>query len=290
MSDLELKGLSFLRDLESTLSDSKEVDEANAKIMHLSLEFLIPGKYQPRRHMDDAILNELAASIKVQGIIQPLIVRKVGYSVYEIIAGERRWRAAAIAGLTHVPVIVRAIEDNVALAFSLIENIQRENLNPIEEAVSFSRFRDEFEMTHDEIAHMLGRSRASVSNTLRLLALDVRVIKMLEEKKIEMGHARALLTLDLEQQYRAALIIVEKQMNVRSAEKLANSFKHLSEPQKARRGVEPHDKCESWAQELSLKFSMGVTVKLNEQGKGTVTFNVNSSAEMDCLLGTNKKE
>ena len=290
MSDLELKGLSFLRDLTSTLSDSKEVDEANAKIMHLSLEFLIPGKYQPRRHMDDAILNELAASIKVQGIIQPLIVRKVGYSVYEIIAGERRWRAAAIAGLTHVPVIVRVIEDNVALAFSLIENIQRENLNPIEEAVSFARFRDEFEMTHDEIAHMLGRSRASVSNALRLLALDVRVIKMLEEKKIEMGHARALLTLDLEQQYRAAQIIIEKQMNVRSAEKLANSFKSLSEPRKARRGVEHHDKCESWAQELSLKFSMGVTVKLNEQGKGTVTFNVNSSAEMDCLLSINKKE
>jgi ParB family chromosome partitioning protein len=282
--------LSLLRDLESSLSDSNENDEANVKIMHLALEFLIPGKYQPRRHIDDAILNELAASIKVQGIIQPLIVRKVAYGIYEIVAGERRWRAAAIAGLTHVPVIVRAIEDNVALAFSLIENIQRENLNPIEEAVSFSRFRDEFEMTHDEIAHMLGRSRASVSNTLRLLALDVRVIKMLEEKKIEMGHARALLTLDLEQQYRAAQIIMEKQMNVRSAEKLANSFKSLSEPRKERRGVEHHDKCESWAQELSLKFSMGVTVKLNEQGKGTVTFNVNSSAEMDCLLSINKKE
>ncbi len=285
MSSLELKGLSLLRDLESSLSDSNENDEANVKIMHLALEFLIPGKYQPRRHIDDAILNELAASIKVQGIIQPLIVRKVAYGIYEIVAGERRWRAAAIAGLTHVPVIVRAIEDNIALAFSLIENIQRENLNPIEEAVSFSRFREEFAMTHDEIAHMVGRSRASVSNTLRLLSLDARVMKMLEEKKIEMGHARSLLTLDLEQQHHAALIIVEKKLNVRAAEKLASSFKHQDDSQKEGKGICTHDKCENWAQELSLKFSMGVMVKLNNQGKGTVTFQLNSTEEMDLLLG-----
>lgn len=288
MSSLELKGLSLLRNLESSLSDLNEGDDANVKIVNLALEFLIPGKYQPRRHIDDVVLNELAASIKAQGIIQPLIVRKVRYSIYEIIAGERRWRAAAIAGLTHVPVIVREIEDNVALAFSLIENIQRENLNPIEEAVSFSRFREEFEMTHDEIAHALGRSRASVSNTLRLLSLDARVIKMLEEKKIEMGHARPLVALDLEQQFRAASIISEKQLNVRAAEKLANAFKYQDGLKNEDKAINHHGKYKDWEKELSLQLSMEVTVKLNKQGKGTVTIRVNSADEMDRLIGLNK--
>ena len=202
-----------------------------------------------RQNLDDTTLNELADSIKVQGIIQPLIVRKVEFSKYEIIAGERRWRAATIAGLTHVPAIVRDIEDNVALAFSLIENIQRENLNPVEEAVAFSKFRDEFSMTHDEIAHMLGRSRVSVTNTLRLLSLEARVMKMLEDSKIDMGHARALLTLEPEQQYRVALMIIEKQLNVRLTEELANSFKYQNNQSKDIK-TNYHEKCFDWTREL----------------------------------------
>lgn len=289
VSNLELKGLRLLRNLEVPNSEANGKNNAKIDISHLALEFLTPGKYQPRQHIDDGTLNELADSIKVQGIIQPLIVRKTEFSKYEIIAGERRWRAATIAGLTHVPAIVKDIEDNVALAFSLIENIQRENLNPVEEAVAFSKFRDEFSMTHDEIAQMLGRSRVSVTNTLRLLSLEARVMKMLEDRKLDVGHARALLTLEPEQQYRVALIIIEKQLNVRSAEKLANSFKS----QNARpNDIETnyHEKCVDWTRELTARFSTKVSVKLNPQGKGTVTIRVNSIDEIERLIGQDKSE
>jgi len=289
VSNLELKGLRLLRNLETSISDSNVVNKVNTDISHLALEFLTPGKYQPRKHIDDTTLNELADSIKVQGIIQPLIVRKVEFSKYEIIAGERRWRAATIAGLTHVPAIVRDIEDNVALAFSLIENIQRENLNPVEEAVAFSKFRDEFSMTHDEIAHMLGRSRVSVTNTLRLLSLEARVMKMLEDSKIDMGHARALLTLEPEQQYRVALMIIEKQLNVRLTEELANSFKSQNNQSKDIK-TNYHEKCFDWTRELANKFSTKVSVKLNPQGKGTITIHVNSIDEIERLIGQDESE
>ena len=289
VSNLELKGLRLLRNLETSISDSNVVNKVNTDISHLALEFLTPGKYQPRKHIDDTTLNELADSIKVQGIIQPLIVRKVEFSKYEIIAGERRWRAATIAGLTHVPAIVRDIEDNVALAFSLIENIQRENLNPVEEAVAFSKFRDEFSMTHDEIAHMLGRSRVSVTNTLRLLSLEARVMKMLEDSKIDMGHARALLTLEPEQQYRVALMIIEKQLNVRLTEELANSFKYQNNQSKDIK-TNYHEKCFDWTRELATKFSTKVSVKLNPQGKGTITIHVNSIDEIERLIGQDESE
>ena len=290
MSNLELKGLRLLRNLETSLSDSNKTDDINNNIAHVALEFLTPGKYQPRKHIDDANLNELADSIKVQGIIQPLIVRKVEYGKYEIIAGERRWRAATLAGLTHVPAIVRDIEDNVALAFSLIENIQRENLNPVEEAVAFSRFRDEFTMTHDEIACMLGKSRVSITNALRLLSLEARVMKMLEEKKIDMGHARAILTLDPEQQYLVAVMIVEKELNVRATEELANSFKVQNDQSSKIKTNHYHEKCEDWRRKLSSKFSTKVSVRLNTQGKGTVTIHVNSVDEVERLMGLNKSE
>ncbi len=289
VSNLELKGLRLLRNLETSISDSNVVNKVNTDISHLALEFLTPGKYQPRKHIDDTTLNELADSIKVQGIIQPLIVRKVEFSKYEIIAGERRWRAATIAGLTHVPAIVRDIEDNVALAFSLIENIQRENLNPVEEAVAFSKFRDEFSMTHDEIAHMLGRSRVSVTNTLRLLSLEARVMKMLEDSKIDMGHARALLTLEPEQQYRVALMIIEKQLNVRLTEELANSFKSQNNQSKDIK-TNYHEKCFDWTRELTNKFSTKVSVKLNPQGKGKITIHVNSIDEIERLIGQDESE
>ena len=187
MSNLELKGLKFLRALDNSFQDGESIPSES--ITHLAVELLNSGKYQPRKQFDESILDELANSIKVQGIIQPLIVRKIAEECYEIIAGERRWRAAKKAGLTYVPVIIRNIDDNVALAFSLIENIQRENLNPIEEALALNRFREEFDMTHEDIAQMIGRSRVSVTNTLRLLSLDSRVIEMLNEGKIDMGHA-----------------------------------------------------------------------------------------------------
>lgn len=290
VSDLELKGLRLLRNLETSLSDSQEKEDSNIKITPIALEFLRPGKYQPRKHIDDIVLSELADSIKIHGIIQPLIVRKVEYGHYEIIAGERRWRAAGIAGLTHVPAIVRQVKDTVALVFSLVENIQRENLNPVEEAVAFSKFRDEFLMTHDEIANMLGRSRVSITNTLRLLSLDSRVMQMLAERKIDMGHARALLTLDHDKQYFMALIIIEKQLSVRAAEELANSSKFQSAQSINIKTNHYHEKCKDWTKELSAKLSTKVKVKLNTQGKGTVTIYVNSADDIDWLIGLNKSE
>ena len=282
VSNLELKGLKLLRNLDFSLTNTKTT--SNESLVHLSIEFLIPGKYQPRKNFDETVLHELADSIKAQGIIQPLIVRRIDENKYEIIAGERRWRAAKIAGLTHIPVIVRDIGDNVALAFSLIENIQRENLNPVEEAISFSRFREDFQMTHEDIANMIGRSRASITNTLRLLTLEPRVMEMLEKGEIDMGHARALLTLGLEQQYHVACIILEKQLNVRGAEDLANSFKYGKNQKNDDKLSIYHKSCDHWTRELSCKFSTKVAVKVNSKGKGKVIIHVNSLDEIDRLI------
>ncbi|HAT1712473.1 TPA: ParB/RepB/Spo0J family partition protein [Legionella pneumophila] len=284
MSNLELKGLKLLRALDNSFQDGESIPSES--ITHLAVELLNSGKFQPRKQFDESILDELANSIKAQGIIQPLIVRKIAEECYEIIAGERRWRAAKKAGLTYVPVIIRNIDDNVALAFSLIENIQRENLNPIEEALAFYRFREEFEMTHEDIAQMIGRSRVSVTNTLRLLSLDSRVIEMLNERKIDMGHARSLLKLSPEQQYQVACTVMEKQLNVRDTEALANRLKSSENEgrDKTFSLATPHDKCEEWSTYLSQQFTTNVSVKVNAEGKGKVIIEVNSASEVDWLV------
>ncbi len=284
MSNLELKGLKLLRALDNSFQDGESIPSES--ITHLAVELLYSGKYQPRKQFDESILDELANSIKAQGIIQPLIVRKIAEECYEIIAGERRWRAAKKAGLTYVPVIIRNIDDNVALAFSLIENIQRENLNPIEEALALNRFREEFEMTHEDIAQMIGSSRVSVTNTLRLLSLDSRVIEMLNEGKIDMGHARSLLKLSPEQQYQVACTVMEKQLNVRDTEALANRLKSSENTgrDKTCSLATPHDKCEEWSTYLSQQFTTNVSVKVNAEGKGKVIIEVNSASEVDWLV------
>lgn len=284
MSNLELKGLKLLRALDNSFQGGESIPSES--ITHLAVELLNSGKYQPRKQFDESILDELANSIKAQGIIQPLIVRKIAEECYEIIAGERRWRAAKKAGLTYVPVIIRNIDDNVALAFSLIENIQRENLNPIEEALALNRFREEFEMTHEDIAQMIGRSRVSVTNTLRLLSLDSRVIEMLNEGKIDMGHARSLLKLSSEQQYQIACTAIEKQLNVRDTEALANQLKSSGNEgrEKTFSLATPHDKCEEWSTYLSQQFTTNVFVKVNVEGKGKVIIEVNSASEVDWLI------
>ncbi|MCW5590085.1 MAG: ParB/RepB/Spo0J family partition protein [Legionellales bacterium] len=285
MSNVELKGLKGLRGLNSLTADATVSSLSNEQIEKIPHQFLIPGKYQPRKQFDEAVLNELADSIKTQGIIQPLIVRKIDPDKYEIIAGERRWRAAKIAGLTHVPVIIREIEDNVAFAFAIIENIQRENLNPIEEAQAFARFRDEFSMKHDEIANMVGRSRASVTNTMRLLMLEPEVRNLLEEGRLDMGHARALLTLEANQQIRIADLIVAKQLSVRDTEKLVQSAKEAkTSAQQIKQPSFYHDQCEAWARQLSEKFSTKVSVKLNSKGTGKVTIQIDSPDEIDWLI------
>lgn len=281
MSTLELKGLKSLRSIGQLLTDSAVIQNEN--IVQLAVDLLSPGRFQPRKQFNESILAELSDSILAQGIIQPLIVRRVAEEKYEIIAGERRWRAATIAGLSYVPAVIRNIEDKVALAFSVIENIQREDLNPIEEAIAFSRFREEFQMTHEEIANMLGRSRASVTNTLRLLTLDSRVRLMLEEGSIDMGHARTLLTLDSEQQYLVACLIKERKLSVREAEELSNTFK-LETNKKNMAHQKYHEKCGDWSHQLSLKFATNVSVKVNQEGKGKVVIEVNSPDEVDWIV------
>src|SRR5512138_1661884 len=208
------KGLG--RGLDALLSVNADVQEEVLREMRI--ELLKPGKYQPRSHMDEAALNELAASIKAQGVIQPILARELSDGSCEIIAGERRWRAARLAGLAEVPVLVRKVPDSAALAMALIENIQRENLNPLEEAVGIQRLIDEFHMTHQLAADAVGRSRSAATNLLRLLKLPQTVQDLLTENKLDMGHARALLGLEsAAQQIVAANKIVADGLSVREA-------------------------------------------------------------------------
>ena len=215
------KGLG--RGLDALLSGG--IKESEDVLRDLNVAQLRPGKYQPRSHMDETLLNELASSIKAQGVMQPILARELGAGTFEIIAGERRWRAAQLAGLTQVPVLVRKVADNVALAMALIENIQRENLNPLEEAMGIQRLIDEFHMTHQLAADAVGRSRSAATNLLRLLKLPQAVQDLLTENKLDMGHARALLGLEsAAQQIAAANRIVAEGLSVREAEQLVQKL------------------------------------------------------------------
>jgi len=217
------KGLG--RGLDALLSGG--IKESEDVLRDLNVTQLKPGKYQPRSHMNETLLNELAASIKSQGIMQPILVRELSSGSYEIIAGERRWRAAQLAGLTQVPVLVRKVADNVALAMALIENIQREDLNPLEEATGIQRLIDEFKMTHQAAADAVGRSRSAASNLLRLLKLPQAIQDLLSENKLDMGHARALLGLEnAVQQITAANKIAVEGLSVREAEQLVQKLTH----------------------------------------------------------------
>ena len=253
----------------------------------LPVTALQPGKYQPRTRMDPGSLEELADSIKAQGLIQPISVRPIGKSDgrdrYEIIAGERRWRAAQIAGLTEVLVLVREIPDDAALAMSLIENIQREDLNPLEEAAGIQRLIDEFTMTHQQAADALGRSRSAATNLLRLLQLAKPVQDMLMAGDIEMGHARALLPLAKVEQSRVAALVADKGYSVRETEKLV--AREINPPQaKARAGHAPSRDLLRLEEELS--DNMGATVKINanRKGAGSLTVRFASLDQLDGIL------
>src|SRR5262245_22579234 len=195
-----------------------QANSASERPRHLAIDLLQPGKYQPRKKIQPESLQELADSIRAQGILQPLLVRPIARQRYEIIAGERRWRASQLAGLDQVPVFIRDISDEAAVAMGLIENIQREDLNAIEQAVALKRLSDEFDLTHEDIAKAVGKSRVSISNLLRLLHLEAQVRQMLENGELEMGHARALLSLEHVRQLSAAKEIVAKGLSVRDTE------------------------------------------------------------------------
>lgn len=198
----------------------KGKNKGSEELRNIPVDLLQRGRYQPRTHMDQAALDDLAKSINVQGIIQPIVVRALSGGNYEIIAGERRWRAAQIAGLDNVPAVVRNIPDEAAIAVALIENIQRENLNPIEEAMALQRLATEFRLTHEQTADSVGRSRAAVTNLLRLLSLNSNVRELLEDGTLDMGHGRALLALEGSAQSQAAKEIVRKGLSVRETEQL----------------------------------------------------------------------
>ncbi len=250
----------------------------------LPVNALQPGKYQPRTRMDPGSLEELAASIKAQGLIQPISVRPIGKDRYEIIAGERRWRASQIAGLASVPVLVREIPDDAALAMSLIENIQREDLNPLEEAAGLQRLIDEFGMTHQQAADAVGRSRPAASNLLRLLQLAKPAQDMLMAGDIEMGHARALLPLPKTEQGRVAALIVEKGYSVREAEKLAARELNPHQPKNGK-AVKSVDR-DLLRLEEDLSDALGATVKIaaNRKGAGALTIKFGSLEQLDGLL------
>ena len=251
----------------------------------LPLDRVQPGKYQPRTQMDQASLEELAASIRVQGLMQPILVRSIGgqdsEEQFEIVAGERRWRAAKIAGLSDIPVLIRDIPDESALAMALIENIQRENLNPLEEAQGLQRLIDEFSMTHQQAADAVGRSRPAASNLLRLLQLAEPAQAMLMKGEIDMGHARALLPVPAVMQVQLAQRIVQKRLSVREAERLAQQ---ALMPQKTSEEKAPDRDLLRLQEELSDFLGAQVEIKTNRRGAGKIAIEFGDLEQLEGLL------
>ncbi len=282
----KLKGLG--RGLDALLAgDIGSVGEADSLLM-LKVEQLQPGKYQPRSYMDDAALQTLADSIKAQGIMQPILVRQLADEHYEIIAGERRWRASQRAGLKEVPVLVREIADEAALAMALIENIQRENLSPLEEAQGIKRLIDEFAMTHEKAAEAVGRSRVAVSNLLRLLTLTAHVQDMLMNGKLDMGHARALVGLDGVQQVLLAEQIVYEGLSVREAEALVKKHQQQGYVAKSDKPAAQKNQVSQdilrLQEALSDQLGASVSIKAGANGKGMLKINYSSLDQLDEII------
>ncbi|MCO7226611.1 ParB/RepB/Spo0J family partition protein [Pleionea sp. CnH1-48] len=264
------------------VTSSGSGDTVKGELRKLPIEFLQPGQYQPRKIMMDEALEELAESIRAQGIIQPIVVRGVADKKYEIIAGERRWRAAQIAQLPEVPVLVKEVPDEAAIAMALIENIQREDLNAIEESMALQRLMDEFGLTHQQTADAVGKSRTTVTNLLRLQQLSEACRTLLERGDLEMGHARALLGLKKEQQSEIARVVVAKEMTVRETEKLVRK---TLEPEKFKnpvKAIDPH--IERLEQQVSEKIGAPVVLQHSSRGKGKMQISYNSLDELDGIL------
>jgi len=277
------KGLG--RGLDALLGAAPEASSQEERLAQLPVETLRPGKYQPRTRMDEASLADLAESIRARGVIQPVVVRPVGEGRYELLAGERRWRAARIAGLERIPAIVREVPDDVALGIGLIENIQREDLNPMEEAAGLKRLIDEFRLTHDEAAHAVGRSRAGVSNLLRLLDLAPAVQAFVQDGRIDMGHARALLAVSKAKQVELAHRIAELGLSVREAERLVQQATSAPRGRQAS-AAEPLDADSRRLQE-ELSEALGAVVHLKPRaaGRGSVVIDYGGLDELEGLVG-----
>ncbi len=259
---------------------------APSELRELKTSDLVPGKYQPRTRMDRAALEELALSIKQRGIVQPILTRAVANGKFEIIAGERRWRAAQIAGLATVPVLVREIADDAALGIGLIENIQREDLNAMAEAAGIFRLIEEFKLTHEEAAQAVGRSRAAVSNLLRLLELAKPVQDMVMDAKLDMGHARALLSLAKSKQVELAHQIVHKNLSVRDAERLVKA--ETDPPKPAKTTLSADSDTRHLENDLAEKLGTRVSIKADKKGKGSLTIAFLDYEHLDGILERTK--
>lgn len=262
--------------------DQSLPEQKESELKHVPIELIQRGKYQPRTDMHEEALEELANSIKKQGIMQPIVIRPISADKYEIIAGERRWRACQIAGLDTIPALIKAVGDEAAIAMSLIENIQRENLNPIEEAMALKRLQDEFELTQQEVADAVGKSRATVTNLIRLIGLSIDVRKMLEHGDLEMGHARALLSLDDTRQSEAARSVVGRGLSVRQTEALVRRM--MAGPQDANNPNVIDPDIKNLEENLADKLGAKVLIQHTAKGKGKLILKYNSLDELDGIL------
>jgi len=279
------RGLDALLAPQTTAVKASESDVNNEQIKgltYLPIDWLSKGKFQPRRDMNPTHLEDLAASIRNQGIMQPIVVRPSGHNQYEIIAGERRWRAAKLADLTQVPVIVRHVEDADAVVLALIENIQREDLNPVEEALALQRLVEDFHLTQQEVADTVGKSRSTVANLLRLLGLTPEVRRLLEHGDIEMGHARALLPLESDKQVQAASQVVTKSLSVRETERLVKNFQVVETSDEEKAPTLPDLSAE--AERISQKINASVKIQPSAKGKGKVVIEYRNPEHLELLI------
>lgn len=255
----------------------------HGQLKQVDVKLLKRGIYQPRRFIHEDELQELAASIKKHGVMQPIVIRPIedNEHQYEIIAGERRWRAAQLAGLTEIPAIVRDLSDQVAIALALIENIQRQDLNPIDQAMALQRFHEEFGLSHQEIADTVGKARTTVSNLLRLLSLADPIKDYIQQGQLDMGHARAILTLRAKDQIQIAKIVIEKNLSVRQTEQLVRDF---NKPKEDKAKPALSSDLEQLTQRLSERFSTDVRIDHNRQGKGKLVIHYHSLDELDGIL------
>jgi ParB family chromosome partitioning protein len=271
------------------LSRTKRIDiqqtlAPEGELKRLPVDMLQRGRYQPRKEITQEAVQELADSIRTQGVLQPIIVRNIAQGRYEIIAGERRWRASQLAGLTEIPAIIKDIPDEAALAVALIENIQRENLHALEEAVALQRLSDEFGLTHQQVAESVGKSRTTVTNLLRLLSLQPDVKILLERKQIEMGHARALLALSGVKQSQAAQEVVARGLSVRETEKLVNSIQAATPAPTINNSKKIDPNISALQKNLSDKLGATVVFQQQPSGKGKMVVHYNSLDELEGIL------
>lgn len=277
------RGLDALLGGSSVSALQEEAAQVDSReLQHVPLDLIQRGKYQPRRDMDATALEELAASIRVHGVMQPIVIRPIGGERFEIVAGERRWRASQQAGLDRIPAMVRELPDEAAIAMALIENIQREDLNPIEEAVALQRLQQEFELTQQQVADAVGKSRVTISNLLRLIALPEEIKTLLAHGDLEMGHARALLGLPAEQQTEGARHVVARGLTVRQTEALVRQWLNSKDKPAAVAKTDPD--ITRLEQRLAERLGSPVQIKHGQKGKGQLVISYSSLDELQGVL------